>query len=80
MDSATPPTLQPSRDENLQRFGKLVKEREYKLDFFRGLLENAIHKGYDFGAPNITLYMNVIQLEAQLRELHYALYGVGING
>ena len=67
---------EPTRDENLRHFNEMYKDREFKLASLQRSLEHSIAKGYDFGMPNINLMMLVIQLEAQLREMHYVLWGV----
>lgn len=67
--------IAPSREDNVKRLLELRITREHKLHTLQTQLEQSINKGYDFGIVNVSLFTDIIQIESQLRELSYVLYG-----
>jgi hypothetical protein len=63
-------------EDHKARYAELIKERTYKLDTLKRSLDQSIHKGYDFASPNANLFMLIVQIEAQIRELRCVCYGV----
>jgi hypothetical protein len=66
---------EPTREDSLKVLSELREERGHKLKMLKQSIEESMHKGYDFGMCNVSLYMRIVQIEAEARELHWVLYG-----
>lgn len=68
----------PTHDENLRMYDELREQWRNKMDTMIRGAKHALDRGYDFGRPHINLMTDIIYLEAELRAIHYQLYGTGV--
>lgn len=57
------------------RLKELRDQRGFRLKSLKTSLDHSMEHGWDFASPNATLFMQLVQIEAQIRELEWEAKG-----
>jgi hypothetical protein len=65
------------RAAQLQHLSNLQADLKAKVQHLTKTLERAVDKGEEIGRPNMSTMTDIIYLEADIRAVHYELFGTG---